>query len=76
MFVVDTGDWQSECHVFDAKDIEQGPIARIKIPQRIPTSSATGVTALIQYSRASHITPSSISLPNVSGRRSCSQSQS
>ena len=36
-FVTETGDWQSQCRVFDAKDISRGPIARIKIPQRIPT---------------------------------------
>lgn len=34
-FTTDTSDWTSQCLVFDAADIEQGPIARVKIPRRI-----------------------------------------
>ena len=36
-FVTDSGNWRTECHVFDARDIEQGPIARVAIPQRVPS---------------------------------------
>ncbi len=35
-FVTDTATWQSECHLFDARNVGDGPIARIKLPQRIP----------------------------------------
>lgn len=34
--VTDTKDWTSWCLVFDATDIEQGPIARVKMPHRVP----------------------------------------
>jgi carotenoid cleavage dioxygenase-like enzyme len=34
--VTDSKDWQSACLVFDARDIEQGPIARVAMPQRVP----------------------------------------
>lgn len=36
-FTVDRKDWKSECLVFDARDVAMGPIARIKLPQRVPT---------------------------------------
>ncbi len=32
----DTQDWKSYCVVFDATDIDQGPIARVALPQRVP----------------------------------------
>lgn len=32
----DSNDWSSACLVFDATDIEQGPIARVHLPQRVP----------------------------------------
>jgi carotenoid cleavage dioxygenase len=32
----DSKTWQSECLVFDAQDIEQGPVARVHMPQRVP----------------------------------------
>jgi carotenoid cleavage dioxygenase len=32
----DSKDWSSWCLVFDAQDIEQGPIARVRMPQRVP----------------------------------------
>lgn len=35
-FVTDTRDWQSACWVFDARDIAAGPVARVKIPVRVP----------------------------------------
>ncbi len=35
--VTDTKSWKSECQVFDAKDIRQGPIARVHLPQRVPS---------------------------------------
>ena len=35
-FVTDSSDWSSACWVFDGKDIEAGPIAKVAIPQRIP----------------------------------------
>ncbi|MEM7254650.1 MAG: carotenoid oxygenase family protein [Pseudomonadota bacterium] len=35
-FTTDQADWSSQCLVFDAKDIAPGPIARVKIPCRIP----------------------------------------
>ena len=34
-FTTDTNDWSSQCLVFDAADISDGPIARVKIPHRI-----------------------------------------
>lgn len=36
-FVTDTNNWTSSCLVFDARDISKGPIAKIKLPHRIPT---------------------------------------
>lgn len=35
-FATDAGDWSSQCLIFDAKDISTGPIARVKLPQRLP----------------------------------------
>ena len=35
-FVTDTRDWSSACLVFDARALAQGPIARVKLPERIP----------------------------------------
>jgi carotenoid cleavage dioxygenase-like enzyme len=35
-FVTDTADWSSACLVFDARDIVQGPVATVALPQRIP----------------------------------------
>jgi carotenoid cleavage dioxygenase-like enzyme len=35
-FTTDTNDWSSRALIFDAKDIEKGPICRIRIPHRIP----------------------------------------
>lgn len=32
----DSKDWSSWCLVFDASDIERGPIARVRMPQRVP----------------------------------------
>jgi len=34
--VTDSNDWSSWCLVFDATDIAQGPIARVRMPQRVP----------------------------------------
>lgn len=34
--VTDSHDWSSACLIFDAKDITKGPIAKIKLPYRIP----------------------------------------
>lgn len=35
-FVTDTRDWSSACLVFDASQIDAGPLARVRIPHRIP----------------------------------------
>ncbi len=35
-FVTDRADWSSACLVYSAQDIEAGPIARVKLPQRVP----------------------------------------
>lgn len=35
-FVTDTNDWTSYCLIFDARDITTGPIARIRLPHRVP----------------------------------------
>ncbi len=35
-FATDTREWQSWFQVFDAQDVAQGPIARVKIPFRVP----------------------------------------
>lgn len=34
--VIDSNNWKSETLVFDAKDITQGPIARVQMPHRVP----------------------------------------
>ncbi|MEP1471124.1 MAG: carotenoid oxygenase family protein [Halieaceae bacterium] len=34
--VTDSNSWQSDCLVFDATDITTGPIARLRLPQRVP----------------------------------------
>ncbi|MBT4163758.1 MAG: dioxygenase [Porticoccaceae bacterium] len=34
--VTDSHTWTSELHILDAQDIAQGPIARIKMPHRVP----------------------------------------
>jgi len=33
----DSSNWESHCLVFDATDIVQGPIARVKLPHRVPS---------------------------------------
>lgn len=35
-FVTDTHDWSSACWIFDARHVAGGPIAKVKIPHRIP----------------------------------------
>jgi carotenoid cleavage dioxygenase len=35
-FVTDTSDWSSACWVFDARDVKGGPIAKLKLPHRLP----------------------------------------
>jgi carotenoid cleavage dioxygenase len=35
-FVTDSNDWSSYCLIFDARDITQGPICRVKMPHRLP----------------------------------------
>lgn len=35
-FVTDANDWSSACWIFDAQHIKDGPIAKVKIPHRIP----------------------------------------
>ena len=34
--VTDTRDWTSDCLVFDARDITRGPLARVRMPHRVP----------------------------------------
>jgi len=34
--VTDSNTWKSDCLVFDATDIEQGPVARVHLPHRVP----------------------------------------
>tara|TARA_R110002124_G_scaffold3114_1_gene21261 strand:- start:1956 stop:3473 length:1518 start_codon:yes stop_codon:yes gene_type:complete len=34
--VTDSTDWQSHCLVFDATAIESGPVARVRMPHRVP----------------------------------------
>ncbi len=34
--VTDTNDWSSYCLVFDAKNINQGPMTKLRLPQRMP----------------------------------------
>ncbi|MEM1113527.1 MAG: carotenoid oxygenase family protein [Pseudomonadota bacterium] len=34
--VTDSSTWQSDCLVFDATDIAAGPIARVRLPHRVP----------------------------------------
>lgn len=35
-FVTDTNDWSSYTLIFDAKDINKGPICKLKMPHRLP----------------------------------------
>ena len=35
--VTDSNTWQSQCLVFDARDITVGPICRVPLPQRVPS---------------------------------------
>jgi carotenoid cleavage dioxygenase len=35
-FVTDTNDWTSACWVFDASAIAKGPLAKVKVPHRMP----------------------------------------
>ncbi len=35
-YVTDTSDWTSQCLVFDAHNIEAGPLCRVQLPGRIP----------------------------------------
>ncbi len=35
-FVVDSKNWKSECLVFAAQDIAQGPVCRVQLPHRVP----------------------------------------
>ena len=34
--VTNSNDWTSQCLVFDATDIPQGPVASVELPQRVP----------------------------------------
>lgn len=34
--VTDSNNWKSEALVFDARDIPQGPVARVQLPKRVP----------------------------------------
>ena len=34
--MTDSNSWQSDCLVFDARDIEQGPVCRVHLPGRVP----------------------------------------
>ncbi len=34
--VTDSNSWESYCLIFDATDIETGPIARVRLPHRVP----------------------------------------
>ncbi|MFT5483571.1 MAG: carotenoid cleavage dioxygenase-like enzyme [Halieaceae bacterium] len=34
--VTDANTWHSECLIFDARNIEQGPICRVQLPTRVP----------------------------------------
>lgn len=34
--VTDSNTWRSDCLVFDAQDIAQGPVARVHMPHRVP----------------------------------------
>ncbi len=40
-FITDTKDWISYCVILDAQNIEPGPIARIKLPHRLPAGFHT-----------------------------------
>ncbi len=35
-FVTDVKDWSSACWVFDARDVEAGPVAKVGLPRRVP----------------------------------------
>ncbi len=35
-FVTNSHNWRSECLIFDGKCISQGPVARVKMPHRLP----------------------------------------
>ncbi|MFT4624439.1 MAG: carotenoid cleavage dioxygenase-like enzyme [Myxococcota bacterium] len=40
-FVTDTSDWSSACLVFDARDITVGPVAKVRLPARVPAGFHT-----------------------------------
>ena len=40
-FVTDTRDWTSACLVFNAKALSDGPVAKVKIPTRLPAGFHT-----------------------------------
>ncbi|MBX2802559.1 MAG: carotenoid oxygenase family protein [Myxococcales bacterium] len=40
-FVTDTNDWTSACWVFDARHIPDGPVAKLKLPRRMPAGFHT-----------------------------------
>ncbi|MCB9792464.1 MAG: carotenoid oxygenase family protein [Alphaproteobacteria bacterium] len=35
-FMTDTSDWSSACWVWDARHVSRGPVAKVKLPQRVP----------------------------------------
>ena len=35
-FMTDASDWSSSCWIFDAQRVAQGPVAKVKLPQRVP----------------------------------------
>lgn len=37
----DTHTWRSECLIFDARAIAEGPMARVRLPQRLPAGFHT-----------------------------------
>ena len=40
-FVTDTSDWSSACLVFDAQNLSSGPLAKVKLPLRLPAGFHT-----------------------------------
>jgi len=40
-FITDVADWSSHCVVLNARDIEAGPVCRVRLPQRLPAGFHT-----------------------------------
>ena len=53
-FMTDASDWSSSCWIFDAQDVARGPVAKVKLPHRVPAGfHATWIPGAELQSRSS-----------------------